>query len=485
MLASFLAAIEVTVVSTAMPRIVSDLGGIELISWVFAVYLLTTAVGTPIFGKLADLYGRKVIMTVGMALFLSGSALCGLSESMGMLIAFRALQGLGAGAVLPVAITIVGDIFELKERARVQGALSSIWGIAGIFGPLVGGFLVDSLSWHWIFYVNLPFGILAIVMIWLFLHEDFEKRPHKIDYLGALTFALAISSLLLALLTGGQQFAWDSPLILMLLGAFALLMTLFVLIQRKAAEPIFPIEIFSKREISLSNAGGLLLGAVLIGCNAYLPMWIQGVFGMKATSSGLSLIPMSIAWPVGATICARLLVKLNPRAVAAFGVACVLAGSLWLVSISRATAVWVMIPLMVITGLGFGFAFTVFTITVQTTVPWQLRGAATASNAFVRSLGQTLGIAVFGTSLNAAMVGAGRASGLGSSFNVAQLSRILNPPSGSSTPAGLESRLRGILAAGLHHVFILFVLLAVVGMILSILLPAHPLSERAASRSSS
>lgn len=481
MLASFLAAIEVTVVSTAMPRIVSDLGGIELISWVFAVYLLTTAVGTPIFGKLADLYGRKAIMSVGMVLFLAGSALCGLSRSMGMFILFRALQGLGAGAVLPVAITIVGDIYELKERARVQGVLSSIWGIAGIFGPLVGGFLVDGLSWHWIFYVNLPFGILAIGMIWLFLHEDFEKRPHKIDYLGAISFALAISSLLIALLTGGQQFAWNSAPIILLLAAFALLMTLFVFVQRRAAEPIFPIEILSKREISLSNAGGLLLGAVLIGCNAYLPMWIQGVFGMKATSSGLSLIPMSIAWPVGATICARLLVKLNPRVVASFGVACVLAGSLWLVSIGKTTAVWMMVPLMVIMGLGFGFAFTVFTITVQTTVPWQLRGASTASNAFVRSLGQTLGIAVFGTSLNAVMVGAGRASGLGSSFSVSQLSRILNPPAGSGDAPGLEDKLRGILAAGLHHVFVLFVLIAVVGFVLSMLLPARPLSEQAAT----
>ncbi|HUX20516.1 MAG TPA: MFS transporter, partial [Spirochaetia bacterium] len=202
MLASFLAAIEVTVVSTAMPRIVSDLGGIQLISWVFAIYLLTTAVSTPIFGKLADLFGRRAIMTIGMALFLVGSTLCGLAQSMGMLIAFRALQGLGAGAVLPVAITLVGDLYELKERGRVQGILSSIWGIAGIFGPLVGGILVDYLSWHWIFYINLPFGIIAIGMIWLFLHEDFEKRPHRIDYFGALTFALGISSLLVALLTG-------------------------------------------------------------------------------------------------------------------------------------------------------------------------------------------------------------------------------------------------------------------------------------------
>lgn len=481
MLASFLAAIEVTVVSTAMPRIVSDLGGIELISWVFAVYLLTTAVSTPIFGKLADVFGRKVIMTVGMALFLSGSTLCGFSQSMDMLIASRALQGLGAGAVLPVAITIVGDIFELRERAKVQGALSSIWGIAGIFGPLVGGFLVDNLSWHWIFFVNIPFGGIAILMIWLFLHEDFETRLHHIDYLGAITFGLSISSLLLALLTGGQQFAWGSPTIFLLFAGFALLMFLFVLIQQRAPEPIFPIEILSKREISLSNAGTLLLGAVLIGCNAYLPMWIQGVYGLKATSSGLSLIPMSIAWPVGATICARLLVKANPRMTALFGVACVFAGSLWLVSIDRSTAVWTMIPLMVVTGLGFGFAFTVFTITVQTTVPWKLRGASTASNAFVRSLGQTLGIAVFGTSLNASMIQAGRSSGLRGGFRVGQLTSVLNPQMGSNAVSGMEAKLREVLAAGLHHIFVLFAVIAAVGVALALFLPAKRLSDHATS----
>jgi EmrB/QacA subfamily drug resistance transporter len=477
MLASFLAAIEVTVVSTAMPRIVSDLGGIQLISWVFAVYLLTTSVGTPIFGKLADLFGRKAIMTVGMALFLVGSTLCGLAQSMGTLIAFRALQGLGAGAVLPVAITIVGDLYELKERGRVQGILSSIWGVAGIFGPLVGGLLVDGLSWHWIFFVNLPFGIIAIGMIWLFLHEDFEKRPHRIDYFGALTFALGISSLLLALLTGGQQFAWRSPVILLLFAAFALFMTLFVFIQRVVPEPIFPVEILTMREISLSNAGTLLLGAVLIGCNAYLPMWIQGVFGMKATSSGLSLIPMSIAWPVGATICARILVKANPRITALFGVICVLAGSLWLVTIGRTTAVWTMVPLMILTGLGFGFAFTVFTITVQTSVPWRLRGAATASNAFVRSLGQTLGIAVFGASLNASMADAGRSAGLGSAFNIGELSRVLNPQVGSAPAPGIEEKLREVLAAGLHGVFFLFVLIAAAGVVLAVLLPSRRLSD--------
>ncbi|HUX20276.1 MAG TPA: MFS transporter, partial [Spirochaetia bacterium] len=235
------------------------------------------------------------------------------------------------------------------------------------------------------------------------------------------------------------------------------------------------------REISLSNAGTLLLGAVLIGCNAYLPMWIQGVFGMKATSSGLSLIPMSIAWPVGATICARILVKANPRITALFGVICVLAGSLWLVAVGRTTAVWTMVPLMILTGLGFGFAFTVFTITVQTTVPWKLRGASTASNAFVRSLGQTLGIAVFGTSLNASLADAGRTAGLGSTFSIGELSRVLNPKAGSIPAPGIEEKLREVLAAGLHRVFLLFVLIAAAGVVLAVLLPSRRLSDSTAA----
>jgi EmrB/QacA subfamily drug resistance transporter len=432
MLLSFLAAIEVTVIATAMPRIAADLGGVSLISWVFAVYLLTMAVTTPIFGKLADLFGRRMVVIAGTVLFLAGSALCGLSHSMPALVGWRALQGVGAGAVLPVSITIVGDIYELAERGRVQGFLSSIWGIASIVGPLAGGFLVDNLSWHWVFFVNVPFGLVAIGLIALFFRERVEPKKHRIDYAGALTFTVGMCALLMALLTGGQRYAWGSPQSLGLLAAAAVFLAAFVLIQTRASEPIVPTRLFAWKEITVSNLGMLVMSAILIGSNAYLPLWVQGVLGYKATSSGLTLIPSSVAWPIAATVCARLLTRRSPRFTAAIGAVA-------------------------------------FLLTVQTVVPWELRGSSTASNSFVRALGQTTGVAFFGTWLNRGIARAAAAPA------AATLASASDPPAGAAAVPTREA-----LAAGLHGLFVLFVVLAVLSVIAVAFLPNRLLKPPAA-----
>jgi EmrB/QacA subfamily drug resistance transporter len=452
MLASFLAAIEVTVIATAMPRIAADLGGVSLISWVYAAYLLTMAVTTPVYGKLADLFGRKAVMTTGMVFFLGGSALCGLSRSMAALVAFRALQGVGAGAVLPVSMTIVGDIYELEERGRVQGLLSSIWGIASIVGPLAGGFLVDNLSWHWVFFVNVPFGLLSIGLLLPFFHEAVPRRKHRIDYAGALAFTAGMCALLFAMLTGGRQRPWSSPEILGLLAAAAVFLAAFGLIQARASEPIVPVRLFAVREITVSNWGTLTMSAILIGSNAYLPLWIQDVLGYRATSSGLTLIPSSIAWPIAATVCARLLTRTTPRVTAGIGAAAVLVGCLWLSTLTPGTPPWVFVPLMLLMGGGMGFAFNTFLLTVQTVVPWELRGSSTASNSFVRALGQTTGVAFFGTLLTG---GIARAAGAGSSA-------------------------REALASGLHGLFVAFAVLAVLSLIAVAFLPHRLLRAPAA-----
>lgn len=445
LIATFLSAIEVTIVSTAMPVIVDQLGGMELISWVYAVYLLASAVMTPIFGKLSDLYGRKVVFMTGVSIFLIGSMLCGLSQNMGQLIAFRALQGLGAGALMPVTFAIIGDIFNFSQRAKVQGLISSMWGIAGIFGPLVGGFFVDYVSWHWIFYVNLPFGILSMIMVSKHLKENIEKRKRKIDYGGALTFMFGMSLLLYALLAGGAEVAWNSVTMLILLAVSLVFMAIFIRIQLRHEEPLIPMKLLANRNIAVSNISGFLLSGILIGLTAYLPLWVQQVQQMGATSSGLTLVPLSLGWPLGAVISGRLMSRAGTRPLAIIGCTLILIGSIPLALISAATPSWMFIPIMAVIGLGFGVSMTVFTVVVQSAVGASMRGAATSSNSFLRTLGQTIGIAVLGAVLNRT---------IGSYPDETQV-----PPQ--------------VLASGLHDVFIILTGLAAAGLIVTLWIPQN------------
>ncbi|WP_047150399.1 MDR family MFS transporter [Aneurinibacillus tyrosinisolvens] len=484
MVATFLAAIEVTIVSTAMPRIVSDLGGIKLISWVFAIYLLTSTVTTPIYGKLADLFGRKIIFTIGTIIFLIGSMLCGMAQSMDQLIWFRALQGIGAGAVLPVTFTIIGDIYSFEERAKIQGLFSAIWGIAGIAGPLVGGFFVDVISWHWIFYINVPFGIIAMIMVWVSLKENFEKRKKHIDYAGAVTFTIGTTALLYALLTGGENYAWDSTIILGLFVAAAVFLAWFTFIELKSPEPMLPLKLFSIREISISNLASFLASAILIAINAYLPMWVQGIYGAGATTAGLTLAPMSIGWPIGAVLSGRMLIKGGARKTSLIGVVAIFIASVWLSTITMTTSYLVLAAIMFIAGLGFGFSITIFTVVVQSSVDWNLRGAATASNSFVRTLGQTFGIAIFGTLFNNAITTymSAHAQEPGISKG-GDMNRLLNPEQVKAMPAHLVQVMREGLAYGLHHIFITLSFIAAATFIATLLLPKRKEGEQPAGKS--
>lgn len=432
-IATFLAAIEVTVISTAMPVITKDLGGLDLISWVFAIYLLTYAVMTPIFGKLADLFGRKKIFITGASLFLIGSALCGLAQSMEQLILFRAVQGVGAGALMPMTFTIVGDVFKYEERAKVQAIIGSIWGIAGVFGPLVGGFFVDYLTWHWIFYINIPFGLISMFLIGKYLEESIEKRKRSIDYGGAITFIIGTTALLYALLSGGNEIAWNDDMMFILFGIALVFLFIFIMIQLKVPEPMIPFLLFKNRHLLIVNLSGLLLGAILIGLTAYLPLWIQGVLLLAATSSGLTLIPMSVGWPLGAFFSGRYIVKLGIKPISVAGVILIALGTIALAFITSSTSNLILIIIMFFIGLGFGLSFTVFTVIVQSSVDWSHRGTAASSNALLRTLGQTLGIAVLGA--------------------------VLNQYIGGHINNGAEVAPE-ILAAGLHSVFIILAIIA-------------------------
>ncbi|SEN65589.1 MDR family MFS transporter [Lihuaxuella thermophila] len=473
MIATFLAAIEVTIVSTAMPRIVSELGGLQLISWVFAVYLLTSTVTTPIYGKLADLFGRKVVFTFGAVLFLLGSMLSGLSQNMHQLIWFRALQGIGAGAIMPVTFTIIGDIYPYEERAKVQGLFSSIWGLSGIIGPLVGGFLVDYVSWRWIFYLNVPFGLVSVALLWMFLKEENASREKRnIDYWGALTFTIAVTSILYALLTGGTAHPWNSPFILGLFTVGFVFLASFWIIESKCAEPILPPSLLKNPVIFISNAAGFLASAILIGINAYLPLWVQGVEGKGATGSGLALLPMSIGWPIGATLGGRVMLKIGPRKTAAAGFLLILLGTVWLAVLQPASPHWFLIAIMFIIGFGFGFAMTVMTVMVQSSVGWQMRGVATASNTFLRSLGQTIGVAFFGTLFNHLVMSYAMRHNQGhgpiasSDFN-----QLLNPHGLSDLSASAMQMMREALVYGLHNIYLVFVILSVCAWITTFWFP--------------
>lgn len=401
MVATFLTAIDTTIISTAMATIIRDLGQSEYISWVFSIYLLTAAVTTPIYGKLADLYGRKRVFLFGIILFVIGSFLCGLSQSMVQLMIFRAIQGLGAGAVQPITMTIIGDVFTQEERAKLMGLFGMVWGIAGIVGPLVGGFFVDFVSWHWIFFINIPVGLVSILMISRFFHENIHRKEVYIDIPGVLLFSISIGLFLYILLAGGET---SSSLLsgtsLLMFGVSAVVFVIFIQVEKRAKEPMIPLGLYKRKLISISQLVSFVQSAVLIGTSAYLPIWIQDIQGHSATYSGFSLLPMSIGWPLAASIGGRILIKSGYKLAAVIGSAILILGSGWISFITVESPQWMVPVAMFVLGLGFGFTVTAITIAVQSSVSWQQRGVAVGSLQFVRTMGQTVGVAVLGAVFN-------------------------------------------------------------------------------------
>ena len=468
LVAILLVAIDVTVVSTAMPQIVSDLSGLKLISWVFAIYTLTTSVTTPIYGKLADLFGRKKVFIIGVILFVAGSMLSGAAQTMTQLIWFRAFQGIGAGAVLPLTFTIIGDLYPGEQRAKMQGVFSSVWGIAGLLGPLVGGFFVDQISWRWIFYINLPIGLISLLLIMIFFHETVElKKGRKIDYLGAVIFTLGISTLLYALLNAGpgQAYQWNSVPIYTLLAVSVIMLVLFGYIETKVEEPMLPPTLFRIPVILVSNLIGFLSSAVLIGVTVYLPMWIQIILGHSATSSGLTLMPMSLAWPLGATFAGRYMYKIGSKFTAVLGAVLIALGGTWLLAVELGSPYWYFVGIMIVIGLGMGYATTPTTVLVQSAVGWQMRGAATASNSFTKSIGQTVGIALFGTIFNNSLISYGKEHGSGAGNMSADAIKNLPPE--------IIKMFQEALAHGMHLVFILVFFIGIANLLMTFFLPSH------------
>ena len=451
LISTFLAAIEVTIISTAMPTIVDRLGGFELISWVFAIYLLTISVTTPIWGKLADLTGRKKIFIIGVTIFLIGSALSGLSQNMGQLIFFRAIQGIGAGAINPVTFTIIADVFSLKQRARIQGLISSMWGIAAVFGPLAGGFLTDFFSWRLIFLINIPFGLLAIWMISKNLNESIIKEKRKIDYGGAISFTIGITALLLALLSLDTEsgIGLSQSTLFILLGLAVLFLVLFLSIQKRHTEPMIPLDLFKIKDVSFSVSASFLTSMILIGLSAFLPLWIQNVLEMGATSTGIVLIPLSLGWPIGSMLSGRVFIpRLGIKQTALMGAILIFIGTSLLTMITPATPLVLLALFIFIIGLGFGFATTSYTVIIQSTVPPEMRGSGGSLITLFRTLGQAIGVAVLGTSMNFVI----------NSFNT----DISSPET---------------VAEGLYIVFIISAIISILSLIATLLIPKRALDD--------
>lgn len=401
MLGMLLSALDQTVVGTAMPRVIADLNGLQHYAWVATGYLLVSAASMPIWGKLSDAFGRRRFFMVGMVLFVVGSALCGQSRSMVELIGFRALQGLGAGAMMPITQAIIGDIFPPAQRARWTGVLMSVFGFATIVGPLLGGWITDTIGWRWTFYVNLPVGVIALGFALFALPAHVQLRKHSVDYRGTALLVLAAVPLLLGFSWAGSQYPWSSPPIIGLFVFAVAMWAVFYLWEMRAAEPVLNPRLFRNRIFSVSAVASAIQSAGMFGAIMFLPLFVQGVMGRTATNSGTILMPMMLAAIVTSIGGGQILAKTGRyKAVVVFGFAVVTTGAYLLSRMTFTTSSATLIGYMIVMGLGIGIAMSTFTVIVQNQYPTRRLGEVSAGLQFFRSIGATVGLAVFGTILN-------------------------------------------------------------------------------------
>lgn len=405
MLSSGLVAIDATIVATAVPSIVREIGGFASFPWLFSAYLLAQAVSVPVYAKLSDMAGRKPIILTGIGLFLLGSILCGLAWSMPTLIVFRVVQGLGAGAVLPVAITIAGDIYSLAERAKVQGYLASVWAVSSVVGPTLGGVFSSLGLWRGIFLVNIPLCLVAAWMLVQRFHENIDRIKHRVDYLGAALFTVSLTLVILGALEGGQAWAWGSPISIAVFAVGSILFIAFVLIERRAAEPVLPRWVVSRRLLITTALISFGAGAIVLGLTSYVPTFLQGALSVSPVLAGLSLAALTIGWPISASQSGRFYLRIGFRATALIGITVTLIGSLVLAVTAYTPNVVLVAVSCFVAGLGLGLLATPSLIAAQSSVDWNERGVVTGTNLFARSIGSSLGVAVYGAVANAIYAG--------------------------------------------------------------------------------
>jgi EmrB/QacA subfamily drug resistance transporter len=438
MLATLLSALDQTIVATALPEIADDLKGFDDLSWVVTAYLLSTTVTVPLYGKLSDLYGRRRLFVVSITIFLVGSALCGLAQSMGQLIAFRALQGIGAGGLIPLSQAAIADLFSPRDRGRYQGYIGAMWATAAVAGPLLGGTLTDSASWRWIFLINLPLGLVALAVVVRTMRIQHVPREHSIDYGGALALSIGVTAVLLASAWGGTSYAWDSAEVLAAAAIGIAGLAAFAVLERRVTEPLLPLGLFRGRTFSVSTAAALLIGGVLFGITIYVPVYVQRVLGSSATSSGVVLIPLSFGWVLASFASGQYISRTGRyRVFPILGSILVLAGCILLALVGKGTSRAIVTLDLTVVGLGMGTMFQTFVIATQNRVQMTEIGVATGAIQFFRAMGGSLAVA-----------------GLG---------------------ALLTAKVSGGLDQATHAVFVAIIPLAALIVVLSFLLPEHEL----------
>jgi EmrB/QacA subfamily drug resistance transporter len=457
-LALAMGALEATVISTAMPTVIGELGGIHYYAWIAGAYLLASSVTVPIYGKLADIYGRKPILLFGIAMFLLGSAASGAAQSMGQLIVFRAIQGLGAGSMQPMAITIVGDIFDLEERGKMQGLFGAAWGIFGLTGPMIGGLIVHHLSWRWVFYINLPFGLAAAAIVATQLHERIEKKPHSLDFLGAGLLTGTVVALLLAASRLGAQVT------VLCVGVAAVLLAAFLAVERAAKEPVLPLPLFARPVMAVSSLTGAVIGGAMIATLTYVPLFVQGVLHGTPTEAGTAITPMVVGWPIASAIAGRMLPIVGFRPLIRLGLGTTAAAAMALAVVGGSHGLMGLRIITAAFGAGMGCSNTALLLAVQTTVAWEQRGIATASTMFFRTIGGTLAVGVMGGVINARLMA-------DASIPEDAASRVLSREGAASLTPDLIARLGDALAGGLGTVFWIIAGMGVVAFVASLWFP--------------
>ncbi len=437
---SFLAAMEATIVATAMPTVVDQFGGLAHYSWVFSGYMLTSTVTTPVWGRIADVYGRRRPYLVALAVFLLGSMLCGVAASMTQLILFRALQGIGAGGMLPLGMVILGDMFSLEERARAQALFAGVWGVSSVAGPLIGAVLTESASWRWIFFMNLPFGLVAAFLVGRFLVDTLREDRGDVDYVGAAVLMASVTALMLALNQTGVPDASLSPTIVKALYVAALALgAIFVALERRAAHPTLPLTLLADRMVATTTLSGALLGIAIFGALAFVPLYVQAALGRSAREAGSVLTPLLLGWVLMSIVTGRLLPRVGFRPFILGGLTCVSLGFLGLATVWPDSPMWLLRVYLGCMGIGMGMTMLSLLLAVQATVARERLGVATSLGQFTRSIGGAVGVAVMGAVVAASL------------------------PPGSTDPA--------LLAVGLHRAFVVGAVVSVVALASALLVP--------------
>jgi drug resistance transporter, EmrB/QacA subfamily len=472
MLVILLASLDQTIVATALPTIVGDLGGLQHLSWVVTAYLLASTVTGPIYGKLGDLYGRKVVLQTAIVIFLVGSALCGIAQGMTELIVFRALQGLGAGGLMVTTIAVVGDIIPPRDRGKYQGLFGAVFGVSTVIGPLLGGFFVDNLSWRWIFYVNLPLGALALFVIGVVFHSRAEHVRHAIDYLGAATLAGGLACIVLFTSLGGTTEPWGSVQSIALIVIGVVLLVVFLLVERRAQEPILPLELFRNRTFAVTSAIGFIIGLALFGSITYLPLFLQVVKGMSPTRSGLQLTPMMAGLLVTSIAAGRTISRFGRyRPFPIVGTAVMIVGMVLLARLNVHSSTTTAALDMLVLGLGLGMVMQVLVLAVQNAVEFRVMGVATSGSILFRQVGGSIGLAIFGAIFSNSLhskLAAYLPPG-------AHVPKTVSPAVIKRLPPKLHDAYAHAVAASLHPVFVTAAVLSVVAFLLTWLLREIPL----------